>query len=183
MAEFTLEDFGKAHEPARATARVGFRRDLFDRHAQLEAELVKACQDPTLESSAEPISAQILALQDEMVAAEHEFTFKSIGRRAWVKLLAEHPPRPDDKTDHNPETFPPAALAASAVEPTLSVETAAEMMGELNLGQWDRLWNACLTANIGGGDGPKSAVATAVARLYEQSLTTADLAASPSASS
>lgn len=186
MSEWTLDDFAKAHKPARATARVGFRQDLWDEHARLEAELVEALQDDSLDSPAAVVAERVKALEAEIEEGEAAFTVQSIGRQAWTKLLGEHPPTDEHKalgSDHNPETFPPAALAASAVEPKLSVETAQAMFDELNIAQWNRLWNAVLTANIGGGDGPKSALATAVAQRSVPSSTTASLEESPAPSS
>lgn len=179
MAEWTLEDFAKAHKPARATARVGFRQDLWDRHAALEADLAAAIRDDTSENrdpEAPAVAEAIEALEAEIVAGEVPFVFQSIGRQAWTKLLAEHPPTDEHRdlgSDHNPETFPPAALAASSVEPKMSVETATGMFDELNLSQWNRLWSAVLTANLGGGESPKSVMATVVRQRLAPSSTTA----------
>jgi hypothetical protein len=74
-------------------------------------------------------------------------------------------------------------MAASAVEPTMTVETADGMNGRLNIAQWNRLWNAVLTANLGGGESPKSALATVVAQRLGRSSTTAPLEGSLAASS
>lgn len=189
MSEWTLDDFAKAHKPARATARVGFRQDLWDRHARLEAELVAAVRGDTSENrdpEAPAIAEAIETLEAEIAVNEKLFTFASIGRQAWTKLLAEHAPSAEHRemgSDHNPETFPPAAVAASAVEPLLSLKTATAMFDELNISQWNRLWSACLAANLGGGESPKSAVATAVLRRPEPSSTTAPPEGSLEASS
>lgn len=185
-SEWTLDDFAKAHKPARATARVGFRQDLWDDHARLEAEMVAALRDDSLESGEQDLAEQVQALEAQMAESEQSFTFQSVGRQAWTKLLAEHPPSPEHRemgSDHNPETFPPAALALSAADPVITLETATAMFDTLNIAQWNRLWNAVLTANIGGGEAPKSAVATAVRRLLAPSSTTAAPEASLEASS
>lgn len=179
MAEWTLDDFAAAHKPARATARVGFRQDLWDRHARLEAELSDAIRGDSTENRdplAPGVVDQIEALEAEIRAGEQEFTFESIGRQAWTKLLAEHPPSAEHRdlgSDHNPETFPPAAVAASSAEPKVSVETATEMFNRLNIAQWTRIWSAVLTANLGGGESPKSVMATVVRQRLEPSSTTA----------
>lgn len=189
MSEWTLDDFEKAHQPARATARVGFRQDLWDRHARLEAELVAAVRADTTENrdpQAPAVAEALAALEAEIDANEKLFTFASIGRQRWTKLLAEHPPSAEHRelgSDHDPETFPPAAVAASAVDPILSIETASVMFNELNISQWNRLWSACLAANLGGGESPKSAVATAVLKRREPSSTTAPPEESLAASS
>jgi hypothetical protein len=179
MAEWTLEDFAKAHKPARATARVGFRQDLWDRHARLEAELAQAIREDSTQNrdpEAPAVADELKALEAQIEAGEQAFTFQSIGKAKWTALIAEHPPLPEHKdmgSDHNPDTFPPAAMAACAVEPTMTVETAQAMADALNVSQWNRLWSAVLTANLGGGEAPKSAMATVVQQRLAPSSTTA----------
>lgn len=179
MAEWTLDDFAKAHKPARATARVCLRQDLWERHAALDAELAQAIRDDTSENrdpQAPAVAKAIEELEAEIAASEQSFTFASIGKQAWTKLLALHLPSDEQREqglDHDPATFPAAAVAASAVEPTMSVETAQAMDKALNIAQWNRLWSAVLTANLGGGESPKSAMATVVRQRLVPSSTTA----------
>ncbi|HRE02430.1 MAG TPA: hypothetical protein PLV68_14090, partial [Ilumatobacteraceae bacterium] len=82
-----------------------------------------------------------------------------------------HPPTKEQRQmlhlDHNPETFPAAAVAASAVDPVLTVDQAFRLQALLDQHQWDQVWHACLDANRGGAT-PKSVVAGAMARAREQ---------------
>ena len=79
---------------------------------------------------------------DDVVAT---FKFRSIGRKKFEKLVLAHPPteeqverakkyspepeegQEDAPLAHNPETFPPALIAACLVSPTMTVEQATEM--------------------------------------------------------
>lgn len=177
--EWTLEDFRTAHKPTRAVARVCLRQDLFAEHARLDVELHRASAADATENRdpiAHELAAQVQALEEEIAASEVEFVFQSIGQQAWIDLLSEHPPSDEHKElgiDHDPGTFPIAAVAASSVDPVIPPEVAAAMYADLNLSQWNRLWAACLAANAGGGSAPKSALATVIRRRPEPSSTTA----------
>jgi hypothetical protein len=187
--EWTLDDFAREHRPAQATARVCFRQDLWNRHAALDAELSKAITTDSTENrdpESPALAAALQELEAEIEASEKAFVFESIGKRRWFALLAEHPPTPEQReegNDHNPATFPQAAMAACAIDPTMTVETAEAMADRLNLSQWNRLWAAVLTANLAGGEAPKSALATVVAQQLGRFSTTAPPAESLEASS
>jgi hypothetical protein len=75
-----------------------------------------------------------------------DFTFKALGRKAWRDLVDGHQPDDDQQQQYlerqtqlgvperkremlwyNPDTFPAAAIAASLVEPTATVEQAQAM--------------------------------------------------------
>lgn len=177
----------------RATARVLLRQDLIARHAELEAELQHAVTRDALTNDpdrAPGIRDEILALEAEMKAAEAEFVFKSVGRKKWADLLAKHPPTKaqaaaDRRTLFNPETFPIAAIAASCASPEGMDEAAVRRLeAGLSDAQFSLLWNACIDANLGGGDLPKSILAAGLTRLTsEPSATTAAPEESPEASS
>lgn len=177
--EWTLEDFRTAHKPTRSVARVCFRQDLFAEHAQLDVDLHRATAEDAKENRdprAPAIAERIAELEELMAASETEFVFEAIGQQAWMALIAEHPPSLEDKDrgiDHNPATFPIAAISASAVDPKIPLEVAEAMFAELNLAQWQHLWSACLKANLGGGEAPKSGLATVIRRLPDPSSTTA----------
>jgi len=128
------------------------------------------------------------ALQGEMEAAKVEFRFRNIGRKAWADLLAAHPPtkeqRTDLKTDHNPETFPVAAIAASCSEPAgMSEDAVRRLEAALTDSQFTVLWRACVDANLGGVEVPKSLAAGRILQVNGRSANTAALAVSRAASS
>lgn len=171
----SIEDLRAKAKPRQAKARILADGSLRAQHAALEADLVAANHDgggqlanPELRAIAE----QLVDLEERIVAAEDEFTFQSIGTTAWYKLLGEHPPV-ESGTDHNAITFPPAAIAASCVEPEITLDDAMWLRDTLDMGEWLRLWNACLLVNLGEAGRPKSQVASAILRLSAMSSPTA----------
>lgn len=144
---------------------------------QLVAELDAASQRLEEESrgrleAPKELEAHVAALSKKVEAKTRTFVFRSIGRREWRKLSSEHPPTDEQKDqepelDHNPDTFPPAAIAASCMEPKLTLDDAAWLCDELPDGEFFRIWQAVLSANLIGGDA-KKAVATAAAVLSER---------------
>lgn len=185
---FSIDEVFAEAESPRASTKVCFRRDLVERHEDLEADLQAAQTQDAMENrlpAAPAIAQAIVDLEAEMQAAQREFVFEAVGKRRWSDLLAEHPPRAEDRgLDHNPVTFPSAALAASCVQPVMTVDEAGRLEDLLTIAQWLKLWNACLKANVGGGgDTPKSLLATAVLQASGASSTTAANGASLAASS
>jgi hypothetical protein len=182
------EILAEAEQPAYhrvAVAKVLLRQDLVARHEELEAAWIEAAQGDkrrrdeavaarNLEGSiaeagvefderAPAIAEQIAELEEEMARYERSFKFRSIGYQPWQDLLAKHPPTKqqkaaDARVDHNPETFPIAAMAASCVEPTLTVDQAQRLVALLTTSQFTHLWTKCLDANVGGLNVPKSRV-------------------------
>lgn len=194
MSELTAKDIlAQAENPAYtrvATARVLLRQDLVTRHRELDEELAAAIarDAKTNERDQAPdIARQIEALQDEMEAAKVEFKFKAIGKKAWADLLAQHPPLKEHKelrVDHNPETFPIAAIAASCIKPDgVDEDFVRRLEAVLTDPQFTVIWRACIDANIGGVESPKSLAAGQILRVSEQSGTIAVPAASPEVSS
>lgn len=203
MPERSLADIlAEAEDPAYvrvATAKVLLRQDLVARHAELEAELAAAIvlDARTNEPDQAPaIAEQLEALQAEMEAAKVEFRFRNIGRKAWADLLAAHPPTKEQLQaakdpgsrmkgiDHNPDTFPVAAIAASCSEPAGMDEDAVRRLEAVFTdSQFTVLWSACVDANLGGVEVPKSLAAGRILQVNGQSANTAVLAASHVASS
>ncbi len=184
MPDSLDEILAQAEDPAYvrvATAKVLLRQDLVARHRELEAELAQAIardastNDP---DRAPDISQQIVDLQAEMDAALVEFRFRNVGKKAWADLLAEHPPTKEQrdqlKTDHNPETFPIAAMAASCTEPAgMTVEAVRRLEAALTDSQFTSLWRACIDANLGGVEVPKSLAAGRILQVNGRSANTA----------
>jgi hypothetical protein len=122
---------------------------------------------------AEPpeLRAHVTELAEKVKAKTRVFVFSSIGRRAWRKLMSEHPPTDDQKdtirdrfgnsVDHNPETFPVAAMVATCTSPGLTEDEAQWIADELPEAVFLRFWNAVLTANLVGGDEKKALVIAA----------------------
>lgn len=154
------------------------RGDLLGQLAVLEEELAEAGESDrwTNEPDKAPdIARRIAELSEEAKGYERKFVFASLGR-GWRDLIAEHPPTDDERKqrlDHHPDTFIPAAIAASMVEPSgASVEAVGRLEAELPPGAFRRLWLAALAANVGDMSVPFSASASVVLRRSARSATT-----------
>jgi hypothetical protein len=175
--------------PATETVRICTRGDLVDQLRRLEQELADAQRDDDRHNrppKAPKIAKQIEALEAEARGSERGLTLQAIGAAAWSDLLAKHPPTKQQRDqypglDHNPETFPYAAVAASLGEPDDS--GVRKLVERISQGQWSRLWGACLAVNVGEVSVPFSGRAYALLRGSEQSSTSAADTASPAASS
>jgi hypothetical protein len=121
------------------------------------------------------LATEVERLQEDCEAASVTFRFRGLGRREHSDLVAAHPPTEKQAAELaevgmsamvNSETFPPALVAASCIEPAgVTLETATEAFEDWSVGQWTLLWQACLFANQGSSDpGPKSSIASAVLR-------------------
>ncbi|MCB0966278.1 MAG: hypothetical protein KDB37_05535 [Ilumatobacter sp.] len=176
---------------ATATARILLRQDLVAEHARLDAELQQAIADDARLNRnpvAPGLARQIEELEGRLEGERTEFLFRSIGKRAWADLLAAHPPTKrqverNKGLDHNPDTFPAAAIAASCVSPEMTLDQVRRLEQALNNSQFDALWARCLEANLGGVALPKSLTVGMIRRANVPSATTAASEASPGASS
>jgi hypothetical protein len=169
----TIDDLLAEITVREKTVKILLRQDLLDEHARRDAELVATLNADT-EENRDPLgpdlAKKLVEFEAEIEAAKRPFRFRAIGKKAWADLLAHHPPTRDQTTanprlDHNPVTFPIAAIAASCVDPQMTVEQVSKLEERLNLAQFEMLWAGCLDANVGGGvDAPKSLVAGPIAR-------------------
>lgn len=143
---------------------------VMDSAAALEAKRLTDELATADESAKASLAKRIKAL--EAKAAAVTFAFEGVGRARHALILAENPPTKEQKKAapagmvprYNLETFPPALLAASCVEPADlagAVDAWTEIYDEWSDGQTSALWNACLAANAGVNDAPKSGAASA----------------------
>lgn len=165
-----------SHKPIRQSVRIPMRADLLDRIATLEQRAVHEREIDRRENRdavAPGIAEEIRQVEADVLASEVEFTFESMGRRAYAKLIADNPPTAEQTAraeadggtlSYNPDTFPPRLLAASCVAPEgATVQGMTDVWENWSEGQAAQLWTACLTANLGGvGVGPKSLIASAI---------------------
>jgi hypothetical protein len=76
--------------------------------------------------------------------------------------LIESGARAEDLPPYDPDEFPEVALAASAVEPEMTLEGAQKLHRFLNYQQWGRLFAAVRSVNIADRDIPFSVTAYAL---------------------
>lgn len=194
----TVDDLIATAQPRTEKVQVCARGDLVDRHAELVAELGVAVDDPSARSLGEGLTPEVERIHDEIQQVEAEmeeatvtFALRAIGSLAWQNLLRAHLPRPgrDHRLMFNLATFPPAAVAACAVDPPVTVEQAQQMYGTdeepgvLHSAEWDKLWSAAYVLNETATPHPKLPAAIESLLKNGRSSTTAANEASPDPSS
>ena len=142
---------------------------LRDEHAELDALLPTLVSDTIDDHPDRLKTAKRLAeIEAEFDKSKIEFRFRSIGHHAWANLLRDNPPtkaqrEADRAMDHNPETFPFEAMAASCIDPVMTVEDVRRLEASalIDVKAWSELWAACLTANVVAA-APKSLAASLI---------------------
>lgn len=154
------------------TEYVCFDRALVGELEESQDQLTRQSRG-MLEPPAELVQ-QVEDLKKRVAEKTRKFVFVSIGRTAWRNLLSENPPTQAQVDelgrglDHNPEEFPFEALAATCKEPKLTAEDAKKLSDVLPVGVFDRLWAACLAANVKGGDEKKAVGTVALLRSVKK---------------
>jgi hypothetical protein len=165
-----------AHKPVQRTVRIPMRADLVDEISVLEQQARRE-RDIDARENRDPVAPRlaerIRELDDQLAASEVAFTFRGIGRRAYQALIAAHPPTDEQQASardagvvlsYNPDTFPPALLAAACILPEgATLADMTDIWETWSEGQASQLWTAVLTANMGSADvGPKSLIASEI---------------------
>jgi hypothetical protein len=159
-------------QPTKVRATVCLDSDLVLEIERLEESLARETKlDETTNRAplAPGIAERIIELREQAKAKEREFVFASIGRRAYSDLIRSHPATEAQAEEAgarlawNTDTFPPALLAASCVEPTdTSLAWWQRKYDQWGTGQVARLWQACLAAQGGVVEVPKAEAASAM---------------------
>jgi hypothetical protein len=76
------------------------------------------------------------------------FRFRSLGHKAWSDLKAEHPGRDSDEL-WNPDTMAAALVAASAIEPEMTLADVEALFEIVNASQRGELWAGAYGAQVG----------------------------------
>lgn len=116
--------------------------------------------DGSLQDIADRAADRLEEAQAAAEAATFVFVFQALGRVAWDELVTTHRPTDKQRTEHrrgggqgeiewNPDTFPPAVVAASLVEPALSEAEVRELWDDpnWNLAELMALFNAAVAVN------------------------------------
>lgn len=176
----SIEDILAQAQPVTRAVRLCLRGDLIAEREALERELLIARQGDLRENripEATAVAERIAELEAETDAASVEFKIKAVTRTEWVALLKAHPPTDEEREAGNDfgEGMAAAALAACSVDPEMSLEQAQQLLDTVSTRQFNSLWSAILTANLGDDTLPKSVAATATLHSSGQSSTTAPL--------
>jgi hypothetical protein len=162
--------WSKRTKDRQSSGPVCFDRALLHDLEVAEENLAQArtASEGTLGNDIGALQDEVRALRELVRKSTHSFTFESLGRRRWRELMSEHPPTDEQKAeaekegvvlDFNFETFPALAMEESCVQidknaSTLTAEQAQEMLDELPEMVSNRIWTACINANVVGGRDP-----------------------------
>lgn len=152
----SFEEIKAMAQPRETEARLCLAGDLAAKADQL-AEQIEAASGrgaPSSLADVDPraaLNAELDKVHAAMRAAEVTFRFRALGRVAYSDLMAAHPPRPGVADDGawNLETFPHALIAASCIEPVMTVEQVDQLAEVLNQRQRNELFNAAWAAQVG----------------------------------
>ncbi|MFF0823065.1 hypothetical protein ACFYUR_22110 [Micromonospora haikouensis] len=158
------------------TVPICLRGDLTAEFEDLERQLDDALRTPATSLKGDgsgAIADRMEALRSEMLAHTYRFRLRAMTRPRWHAFVAEHPPRPDgDQVDArdrvrgvNVETFFPALVRESVVDPQLDAGEWDRLIGEvLTDRQFDELSTAAWSLNRGEVDIPFSPAASRMTR-------------------
>lgn len=148
----------KAKLPER-TVEVCFRGDLVAEFEGLERELEQIPKTDSLDSGSSELLERMEALRSEMRESTYPVRLRAMPRPAYRELTAQHAARRDDdgkmveedaQMGVNTETFYPALLRASIVDPELSTTGEWTEFDEgLTDYQWSELAGAAFLLNRG----------------------------------
>ncbi len=133
------------------------------------------------DDTAPKVQDRLDQLVEDARDTEITFTFKAIGRLPYDELVGDPANAPTEAqkkegAQFNPDTFPPALVAAAAVDPKITLEEAVEIFGdsEWNGAELQKLFFAALEVNTETGDiplskGESSTTASLLSSLLSQS--------------
>lgn len=176
----------KSNGRRRATETVCFSPDLAEEY---QAHLIAAAaaksdddrrsRDP--EASENRRSADVPKWQAELQKAAalvednpdafFDVELEQMRRADWLRLRTAHMPRDSHKEDegrYNTATFPPAALAASMVEPEPADDVIAYFEDTLSSGEWRRLATVIWNLNEGARSIPKADQLSSILDAFAQ---------------
>lgn len=148
-----IEEILAAARPREAEVSLCLAGDLAADADRLAAEIDRIGSVPrTSLADVDPRTALVAELEKvhaKMRANSAVFRFRALSRKDYSDLLAAHQSRDATKEAWNLDTFPPALIAASCIEPAMTVEQAEDLFSRINQNGRDLLWSAAWRANTG----------------------------------
>lgn len=146
MTPHTYAELAAAKRPVTKRVRLVLDPDVAGALERAEEALDRARADrearPDDVESAEAFETaqrEVEAAREVADSSVAEFVFRAVGQSRYDELLAAHPPTPAHQAQQrrhvpeapplewNPDTFPPALVAACLVEPALTEEQVADL--------------------------------------------------------
>ena len=166
----TLEEIKRLKKPNKVTVPIVLDPDLKhqvqEKHKEIEAAKRKRGERGDLASGGvSKLEAELAELEEALDDVAVDFVFQDIGRKNYDNLVQAHPATDEQKADYrrqaeelemdiakigglsyNPDTFPPALMAACAISPKLTIEEATEIFNEWSEGDVEMLFMGAMQA-------------------------------------
>lgn len=172
----SVADILAARKPRQQRVRFLFDGDLAAELDRTRQALRSALVDQSALASDEvsTLRQKLSDLESAADAATVEFVFAAIGRARLDELKAQNPPTEEmwaryrervkanplmTPPEFDPEAMAPALIAASCVDPSMTVDEAQKLWDELSDGEAARLFEAAWNVNSQGSDRPLSKTA------------------------
>lgn len=158
-------------KPRETTTYVVLDHGLLARHDELSRELRMAKVTDERENrtpEAPRIQAELDDIEQEIHEAAVPFRFRAMPRREYRELLEEHKD-PSGAKRWNEDTFPPALIAACAVDPEMTLEQATTVYDEWDDNQASVLFAAAFMVNEGESKIPFTVRSSGATRDSEKS--------------
>lgn len=134
---------------------------------QVGKSLAEGGKTIELQKKVDQIEAEMEKLWGEAEGSIVKFVFQDIGRKKYDDLVTAHPPTKEQikeweeeggegRLAYNVSSLPPALMAATAVDPEMTVEEATRIFDEWGNFEVTRLFAAAQAACIGVSSLPKS---------------------------
>ena len=145
---------------------------LVAEHERLAAQLAGMDTGPTNlagDSPGRDIAARLVQMREEMLAHEKSFTFRAVTPRVgWRLLRGKQPVRTEggDEDAYGEEfhAWLCTLVAASSLDPVMTVEQVIRLADRLSNAQWTKLSNAAWEVNEDDKGIPFSAAASVLSR-------------------
>lgn len=161
-------------EPAQTAVSICVKGNLKAEYERLETQLDDVGHTVTNLAGGGPgseIAARMNELREQMKTYERAFVMRAVTpRRAWRNLQAKRPVKTPEMDDEAyADLYHPwvcAVVAASALDPGMTVAQAERLADKLSEGDWTKLANAAWKVNDSSSEIPFSVAASVLSRSY-----------------
>ncbi|SFT31812.1 hypothetical protein [Streptomyces sp. ok210] len=152
--------------PRERTIKLLLAGDIAGEIERLEDKLREVSEDwqpadLTEQHPGKAISAQIAKLREQARESEAEFKLRNIGDEAYSSLMAAHPAT-NENEGFDSVTFPRALIAASCVDPAMTVDDVKALFEVITQGQIKELFDAAWDVHNSSGLVPFSLAGSAL---------------------
>ena len=150
----TIEEIRRVKKPNERSISLVLNPELLRQMKDLERAYLREQRMDQKENRAPKaprIKKTMEALEEEAAEYEVTFIFRDIGRKRFDDMIEEHPPTEQEKKldppfQYHPDIFAPALMAATAVQPTMTLQQATDIYDEFGQGEITALFMTALAA-------------------------------------